>query len=169
MLSAMDNRKKIEVAWQVLKDDLMPNMIGWTYGVILFNDYAYWIVYPQQDTTALAITSPSATGRTAMGMGLRVAWQWVKTHAKEARFILLSDGMPTDMSKQEILDTAKVNNIPIDTVGIGQGNDYDPIFLQSLSSITGGIFSEASSVKLLSETILKLSPSQRPLLGEVKK
>ena len=105
-----------------------------------------------------------------MGEALKTAWLWTIENAKQARFILLTDGMPTDMTREEILNMAKEHpNIPIDTVGIGSGTfSYDPEFLKNLSRITGGMFSEAGSVKMLAETIKKLSPAERPLLGTVK-
>jgi len=50
-----------------------------------------------------------------------------------------------------------------------QGFDYDPEFLKSLSSITGGMFCETDTVKLLADTIKQLSPAERPLLGTITK
>lgn len=175
MHDPMENSTKIDVAWRILKDELMPNMANWTYGILKFQGWeeATWEVYPCQDTQALVVTStPYASGSTPMRQALEKAWVWVKGHAKQARFILLSDGCPTDSSTEEILRLAQENkSIPIDTIGIGAGSiygEYNKEFLTELSSITGGIFSEASSVKKLATTILELSPSQRPLLGTVK-
>ena len=84
---------------------------------------------------------------------------------------MLSDGEPTDSSKDEILRLAALQkSIPVDVVGIGTngGFGYDPIFLANLANITGGMFVEVHSVKMLGEAILKLSPVNRPLLGPVK-
>jgi len=165
------NQSKIEVAWQVFKEQLAPNMAGWAYGIIRFSDSAEWLVFPQKDTRALTIqTTPRAMGLTALGKGLQMAWQWTRGHAKKARFIVLSDGQPNDMSKENILGLAQGNkSIPIDTVGIGQGSfDYNPEFLRSLSRITGGMFSEPNNVTLLANTIKELSPAVRPLLGLVE-
>jgi len=169
MIECMETQCKIEVAWEIFKTQLMPNMAGWSYGILAFNDDIYWIVMPSTNTKALT-TVPSPVGCTFMGRALNFAWNWVRDNAKSARFILLTDGQANDMPKEQILNMAKENsNIPIDTVGIGEGTfDYDPIFLQALSSITGGIFSAASSVKLLADAIKKLSPQNRPLLGTVK-
>jgi len=170
MLDAMGNSPKIKVAWGVLRTELMPNIAGWTYGVILFHGFgeADWIVRPSQDTKALmVILNPVADGDTPMGKALTDAWNWVKSNARQARFILLSDGMPTDITETAILDLAEKNStIPIDTVGIGAGSySYNPAFLSELSRITGGMFVEAGSVKMLAETILSLAPANRPLLG----
>jgi len=171
MAMVMEDMSKMETAWTVLKNELMPNMQGWTYGVVMFESDAYWSILPCQDTTALVSRhAPHAAGSTSMGKALQVAWSWVKSNAKQARFAMLTDGQPTDMDKGSILQLAKQNNsIPIDTVGIGAGTyDYDPAFLAELSRITGGMFVETGSVKMLSDNILMLAPTNRPLLGPVK-
>jgi len=170
MMDIMDGDTKIRLAWRVFQQELMPNMAGWAYGVILFNSKVDWIIQPQVSTTALVSTlPPRAGGTTAMGGALQLAWYWVKTHAKEARFILLSDGLPTDLAKDHIIELASNNrNIPVDCVGIGKGqNSYDPVFLRNLSKTTGGVFTEVHSVKVLANTIHQLSPTNRPLLGTV--
>jgi len=171
MTESMGTKMKIDVAWHVLQTQLLPNMAGWTYGMIGFSDNAYWIMYPIGNTTALSMSSLKASGLTAMGQALTLAWTWTTMHAKEARFILLSDGKPNDITEQEILKRATQNNsIPIDTVGIGiPGNyDYNPEFLKQLSTITGGLFSEVDNAQHLMDIIKKLSPRERPLLGKVK-
>jgi hypothetical protein len=164
---------KINMAWKILRSELMPNLTGWNYGVLLFHgdQDCDWMIYPYNMKAGLTITAPMADGSTPMMEGLNTSWRWVKEHASNARFIMLSDGEPTDSSKDEILDMAKLNKtIPIDTVGIGTRSSYggyDPTFLRKLSEITGGMFVEAYSVKVLSDTILTLAPSNRPLLGPV--
>ena len=171
MSAQMDGQRKLDISWQVFKSELMPNMAGWTYGVVKFEDDAYWEVLPSQDIQALLSKgTPRLGGSTAMGKGLTIAWNWVKQNAKQARFIMLTDGLPTDIPKQDILELArKSSSIPIDTVGIGSGTfSYDPIFLAELSSVTGGLFVEVGTVKLLADTIKRLSPAERPLLGPVK-
>ena len=174
MCDNMETSTKIKVAWNILKNDLMPNMAGWNYGVLTFGGFQNitWEVYPCQDTHALVVlNTPQANGSTPMRQALEMAWDWVRRHAKQARFILLSDGVPTDSPTEEILRLAKENRtVPIDTVGIGSPNtySYDPVFLRTLSELTGGTFVEASSVKMLANTMLKLSPMNRPLLGTVK-
>ena len=171
MSSQMEGQRKLDVSWQVFKDELMPNMQGWTYGVVRFEDDAYWEVLPSQDIQALLSQgTPRLGGQTSMGKGLIIAWDWVEHNARQARFIMLTDGLPTDMTQLGILELARKNSsIPIDTVGIGTGtHSYDPVFLVALSSITGGLFVEAGTVKLLADTIKKLSPAERPLLGPVK-
>ena len=171
MMDSMGNDRKIDVAWKIFQTQLLPNMSGWSYGIIGFGDSAYWEMYPTGSTTALALKSPIASGLTAMGQALELAWSWVKGHAKEARFILLSDGEPNDMSKEQILERVSQNrSIPIDVVGIGSPNgfSYDPNFLRQISTITGGMFSEADNIRLLADTIKKLSPVERRLLGKVQ-
>ena len=170
MAMLMEDMSKMETAWTVLKNELMPNMQGWTYGIVIFENDAYWSILPCQDTTALISRHvPHPAGSTSMGKALQVAWSWVRSNARQARFAMLTDGQPTDMDKGSILQMAKQNSsIPIDTVGIGAGTyDYDPAFLQELSRITGGMFVEAGSVRMLANTILELAPTNRPLLGPV--
>ena len=172
MSEGMGNSSKISVAWKVFHDKLLPNMAGWSYGLIKFGDNAQWELHPTTNITALARVTPHTSGMTALGQALKIAWEWSKTYSKEARFIVLSDGRPNDMNPDDILNMVKeCRSIPIDTVGIGSGNSssYDPIFLRTLSEITGGIFSEASSVQMLSDTIKRLSPAERPLLGNPNK
>lgn len=172
MSSVMETSAKIDVAWKVFQNELMPNMADWSYGILSFDDYVNWLVIPCTNTNLTALTTvPATRGSTNMGEALNFAWCWARSNAKSARFILLTDGQANDMPKDQILSMAKENNsIPIDTVGIGEGtHDYDPVFLQNLSRITGGMFSAASSVKLLADTIKKLSPQERPLLGTVIK
>lgn len=162
---------KIEVAWKAFKTELMPRMNNWAYGVLLFDSRVDWAVLPSLNTNALVnMNTPSLGGSTSMHDALMQARQWTKTHAKQARFILLTDGMPNDATTQDIIDESGTD-IPIDTIGIGKGLDdysYDPDFLRELSRKTGGIFVEVSSTKMLTDTIEKLSPAKRPLLGTVK-
>lgn len=166
----METMSKIDISWRVFQEELIPSMMGWTYGVVMFGDDAWWDILPTNDTRALSMHQPHACGSTAMGKALQIAWAWVKSYANQARFILLTDGQANDMRKEDILGMAKMNSsIPIDTIGIGKGGyDYDPEFLKGLSTITGGVFAEVDSIKLLSESIKKLSPSERPLLGTVR-
>ncbi len=173
MFDSMDSGTKISVAWKVLQNELMPNMIGWAYGLLTFGGWNQvdWKIYPCTDANALTVVrEPSPDGGTPMRHALDVAWDWSKEHCKAARFILLSDGCPTDSTTTQILWLAENHkSIPIDTVGIGYKSfEYDPEFLRQLSAITGGIFTEVGTVKELANTILKLSPSNRPLLGTVK-
>lgn len=169
MADIMDMSRKIEVAWQVFHVQLMPHMANWSYGILGFSNTAYWIAYPSP-SNQLPAQVPCIGGGTSMGEALIFTWAWIKSNANQCRIILLSDGWPTDMSNDEILDMARENaNIPIDTVGVGAGsNSYDPMFLRQLSKITGGVFSQASSVAQLVDTVKKLSPEARPLLGKVK-
>ena len=174
MADRIESMRKIDVAWKTFQEELMPNMSGWTYGVILFQGWdVRWEVMPTTNTKALSniVSAPIPRGSTPMGKALQFAWSWARSNAKQARFILLTDGQGNDMPKEAILEMARANlSIPIDTVGIGSGLfDYDPEFLKTLSSITGGMFVEVNTVKLLSDTIKKLSPSERPLLGTVEK
>jgi Mg-chelatase subunit ChlD len=171
MGSNMGSQRKIDVLWDVLHSQLLPNMSGWTFGIIKFGDSSYWEIFPTNRTNAVALRSPNLSGMTSMGSALKMSWEWIRSSANEARIILLSDGEPNDMPKDVILNCAReVRNIPIDTVGIGSAtSSYDPTFLRELSRITGGTFSEAGSSIYLAETIKKLSPANRPLLGTVKK
>ncbi len=171
MSGSMESGTKMTIAWNILKNELMPNMIGWSYGLLIFGgwDNVDWKIYPCSDTNALTVVNePLPDGGTPMLHALETAWSWSQQHCKAARFILMSDGCP-DSSTNGILYIANEHkNIPIDTIGIGyQSFEYDPIFLRQLSSITGGMFSEAGTVKQLANTILSLSPKNRLLLGTI--
>jgi len=170
MASPMETQTKIQTAWRLLKDQLAPNLSGWTYGILKFGKDVEWVVMPCSDIRALTLSqTPTTFGGTSMGNALVFSWSWVKSNAKQTRFIMLTDGQANDMPKPSILELAKQNNsIIIDTVGIGQGTwDYDPIFLRQLSNITGGIFCETNTVEMLANTIKSLSPAQRPMIGPV--
>jgi len=175
MASNMGDVSKIQVAYDVLDHELLPNMAGWDYGILIFHgwDDTHWLSYPGLKNTSGLALRPKADGGTPMLKGLITAWNYARQGLKEARFILLSDGEPTDGTKAEILQHAREHaTIPIDTIGIGTDTEYsggyDPIFLRELSRITGGVFTEVGSVKALSDTILKLSPMKRPVLGPVR-
>lgn len=169
MCERMGPLSKIKVAWEVFNEQLRPNLTDWTYGVIIFNNGAYWLIMPTTNTTALMETnSPKATGMTSMGKSLQMAWQWAGSYAKSARFILISDGEPSDLPKEQIIENATLrSSIPIDTIGVGSdfSQNYDPEFLRTLSRITGGVYTSADNAQTLSSTIKMLSPAQRPLLG----
>jgi len=172
MSETMGPNSKMEVAWRVFKQELMPNMSGWVYGIMTFReDGADWTVYPTVQTSALVkLQDPMPRGSTPMAAALNKAWMWLRQFAISARIILLTDGCPTDMGEDAILSLAREHNtVPIDTVGIGSGGyGYNPEFLKRLSEITGGMFSEASLAKMLATIILELSPVKRPMLGEPK-
>ena len=169
MSDRMDMTTKIDIAWRVFHNQLMPNMAGWAYGILGFSDIERWLASPSR-STQLSNQVPYANGSTSMGRALEFAWRWIKDNVSQCRIVLLSDGMPTDMSTETILNLARDNaSIPIDTVGIGSGDwGYDPEFLRMLSEITGGVFSQAGSVAQLVDTVMRLSPEARPLLGTVK-
>jgi len=172
-------QSKLDLAWKIFGDELAPNLMGWTYGLIVFQGaWGYnetnWVIMPTVNSTALTTTQkPTALGMTPMFTGLDMAWNWVRSHAKQARFVLLSDGCANDRQPFEILSDVKFNHtdIPIDTVGIGTDTgyaSYDRDFLMKLSELTGGKFYEVKNAKMLATSIHELSPKERPLLGIVK-
>lgn len=170
MSDNIGNSSKIDTAWKVFQTQLEPNLNSWTYGILIFGDTADWFIFPTESVIALAKSNrPSLRGATSLGLGLQTAWKFIRENAISSRIILITDGEPTDMSKSAIIEMAKNNSsIPIDTVAIGQGSNYDPVFLRQLSEVTRGIFCEASTAGKLASIITKLSPAQRPLLGTVK-
>lgn len=170
MGETMRDNSKLDTAWKIFQHDLEPNLSNWTYGVLTFGNHAEWLIFPTPSDTALSKNiEPSLYGSTSLGQALIMTWDYISNNAVSSRIILLTDGEPTDMTKPNILEMTKGNSsIPIDTVAIGQGENYDPVFLRELSRITGGIFSEAGSAEVLKDVIVKLSPVQRPLLGAVK-
>jgi hypothetical protein len=169
---------KIEALWHAVKNNLAPKMSGWTYGMIGFGIMdrnsvkdCKWIINPTIDPTRVSnVKELQAMGSTPMLAGLELAWGWVKDHASKARFILISDGVPTDCSRDQMFSNCSNHkNIPIDTIGIGKlGNSYDEQLLKKISEITGGIFSRVNSINTLTNTLEMLSPEKRLLLGTVK-
>ena len=158
--------RKIDLAWHCLQKELSPNMSGWTYGIIKFGNNTDWEIRPTNDISILMqMKKPEAHGTTSMLMALKEAWFWVGSYANQARFILISDGCPTDAFPEVILSEAgNYHSIPIDTISVGS-DTFDEKFLTGLSEITGGIFCRAHSVELLALNIYQLSPNQRPLFG----
>jgi len=170
MAARFETSTRIDTATSVLRSQLIPNMLNWKYGIIKFGGEPKWYVnIKDAKNNSSLLVGAVAHGSTYLMSGLRMAWNWIKNQDKGVRIILISDGEPTDASKEMILELSKINSsIPIDTVGIGDNKmlyGYDPVFLRELSRITGGIFCEAHSIKQLSNVIFKLSPAERPLLG----
>ena len=172
MSGRFETSTKIMTANNVVNTQLLPNILNWKFGIIKFGSIATWYIAPENPKKGLMINT-TAIGGTSMMAGLRMSWDWILRQDKGCRIILISDGEPTDASKQVILEAAIMNrNVPIDTVGVGENrlySGYDPAFLRELSRITGGVFCEAHTVKMLSQTIFKLSPKERPLLGVERK
>ena len=174
MADVLGQQTKIVVAWTILQQELLPRLTGWKFGILRFSGErtTEWLIPPGQSPKALAlITAPTPTGNTPIQHALQKAWAWALANTKQARFILLSDGVPTDESPEQIILGAVAHGtIPSDTVGLGttQCHGYDEKFLRQLSAVTGGLFCAANSVRTLTDIIIKLSPAQRPLLGPVK-
>jgi len=102
---------------------------------------------------------------------LRMAWEWLRRRAEGGRIILLTDGLPNRGGYQEeILDEAPKHGVPVDCIGFRSPDfaGYDKDFLIKLSSLTGGIFTEAEKAEKLLADVFKLSPAERPLLGRPK-
>ncbi len=158
---------RAEMLCKTLKDVLAPKMNGWTYGLIDFGlGVPSWSINPTTDINKISKVVPACMGSTPILGALRLAWGYSKE--SPCRIVLLSDGVPTDASPNEILEeTSKHANIPIDTIGLGSRThpDYDPEFLKVLSEITGGRFYEAGTVSELAFAVEKLSPAERPLIG----
>lgn len=178
MAERLGSDSKIEVAYRLFHDKLAPNLAGWAYGIIVIKGdrESYWVVAPTKSAAALAVASPEPSGYTPLAQGLEMSWGWIREHARRARFVVISDGLPNDLHPSDILSLAKKNaSIPIDTVGIGDSRQtngifttYNPDFLRELSRITGGKFYEVQTAGDLGQAIFELTPKERPLLGDVK-
>jgi hypothetical protein len=170
---------KIDALWNSVQKNLAPKLSGLSYGIIGFGiigqsrqDSVAWVISPTNDPKRiLEHKKPVALGSTPMLMGLKMAWNYATDHVNKSRFILISDGIPTDAGTCEILGNCERNNkIPIDTIGIGElgSYGYDEHFLREISRLTGGIFSPVNSIYDISDTITMLAPSNRLLLGTIK-
>ena len=166
---------KISALKKALIENLAPKLSGWTYAVIGFGlGFGYqWIVHPTTDPARIQdIDRYGSMGGTPMYGTLTEAWNWSKYNTSKARFILISDGCPTDCDRDMLLGQCQINNsIPIDTIGVGDmnGYGYDEVLLREISRITGGIFSKVDSVDKLANTLIALSPEKRMLLGTTGK
>ena len=176
MDQSMGTTSKINALKRALTNDISPKLSGWTYGVIGFGtspaDTADWIVRPTKDPKSIvAVNNYGTVGCTPMLHGLEMAWNWATHNASKARFILISDGQPTDCGSEDLLNRCRSSgNIPIDTIGVGSvnGYGYDENLLRSISKITGGMFSRVDSVSNFASTLIALSPEKRLLLGTIK-
>lgn len=165
-----NGKSRIDVLWDIVKNELPQRMQGYTFGVIAFGldtmNSVNFVIYPTNDARTLAsATRIEALGSTPMLGGLNMAWDWISNHAKQARIILISDGQPTDANESTILSNCmRMCNIPIDTIALStEGEDI----LRKISNATNGIFSRPGNINVLTDTIIKLSPEKRLLLGTI--
>lgn len=161
---------KMEIAWEALTKELAPNLMNYNYSILLFcsNDIKWLFSLSNNPYLLMNAKVPEAHDNTPMHAALNAAWTHIESKSEQARIILITDGCPTDSEPVEILrDVQKHSNIPIDCVGIGQPDysNYDPGFLQLVSSTTNGMFVEAHDAKKLLRVIKELSPAERPMLG----
>lgn len=113
------------------------------------------------------IQNLTAHSSTYMLAALQEAWSQNPTH-----IVLLTDGEPTDGTKQEILaQVGEHPKPPIDTIGIGHrnGRDYSPDFLKEISRLTGGRFMDVGEPIQLTQTLKYLLDYKPTSLQEAKK
>lgn len=166
---------KINTAWRAFVDELAPRVGSWSVGILRFpgegigfsNVAPYdWIMSPNKTTQISTLHRPDPSGGTPMYAVVEKGLDWIKSRAKKARMILITDGHSTDKSPGEIIELARPVGIPIDCVGIG--SDCDEIFLQQLSEATNGIFTMVYDVAQISKVLQALSPIERPMLAAPK-
>lgn len=173
------NVTKIQALKDALTGNLVSKLAGWTYGIIGFGvmsssdpfSQVKWIVYPTTNIEKIKLINKyEAIGSTPILGGLREAWKWSTDYANKARFVLVSDGQPTDASNSTILSECQMHRtLPIDTIGVGNNQSgYDEAFLKEVSRITGGIFSRVNSIGSLTNSLIELSPEKRLMLGTTK-
>lgn len=116
--------------------------------VFAFSDDTYEL--QESDFPSLGVM-----GGTYMLNALRETWQCNPRH-----IILITDGLPTDASEDEILNVANIyKDIPIDTIGISDygRRGFNARFLEELSTLTGGKFNDCSKpfeLTFIIETLL---------------
>jgi len=117
----------------------------WKPGIqgIAFNHELFELV--EQDIQFLG-----ASGTTAMLEALQEAWSRNPSH-----MILLTDGQPSNGTKEILQEVSHHTDIPIDTVGIGEygGFGYDADFLREVARMTGGRFTDVGEPMKLTETL----------------
>ncbi len=143
-----DTVKKLQEKVEKVKLHLIASLNGLPQGsqfnVILFSDGVQKLspvmVPVNPGTTGLVsafVARLEAGGSTSLGSAINAG-----LHTGGDQVIVLTDGVPTDTSPQEILEmVARENNehtIRVSTVGVGHDQDFS--FLRDLAQQNGGVF-----------------------------
>lgn len=108
-----------------------------------------------------------ARSSTYMSTALHEGWSQEPAH-----IVLLTDGDPTDATREEILADVRLHpKPPIDTIGISEHNmqGYSKEFLQEISRLTGGRFMGVGDPIQLTQTLKHLLDYKPTSLEEGKK
>jgi len=183
MQEVLDSKSsKIDIACDAMRHQIVPNLDNIPFSLIIFpfntesgidfrrKQKAGFLFQNMNSRTEInKIPNPKASGNTPLLSALRLSVQFIGS--KKGRIILITDGMPNDAPINEILNfVGMLDSIIIDCVGIGSAKtlDYNPLFLQTLAEITGGIFVEAHNYEILTKTLKMLSPVERLKLSDGK-
>lgn len=116
--------------------------------------------------SACASEGLQATGGTPLEQKLLEA---LKDQPRASRIVAFSDGQPDSKSQtQDIINRARENNIPIDTVFLSSGSDYYGAsaaeYMKHLAEATGGIFLHFKKGSSFRESFKYLAPPKRLML-----
>jgi hypothetical protein len=143
-----DNVKKLQQKVEKVKLHLIASLNGLPPGsqfnVILFSDGVQKLspvmVPVNPGTVGLVsafVSKLNASGSTSLGSAIVVG-----LHAGGSQVIVLTDGIPTDTSPQQILQMVARENyshaLTVSTVGVGHDQDFS--FLRDLAQQNGGAF-----------------------------
>jgi Ca-activated chloride channel family protein len=133
-------------------------------GISIFGTFGFLASPITYDLATLKImlhnTSANIAGQnTAIGEGLKVAIDAFEySQAKNKVIILLTDGYHNSgsISPKDAVALAKLKNIKIYAIGIGDNDGYDNNLLQTISSQTNGQVFSAQDSKALGKVFSKL-------------
>ena len=155
-----DNRMKTKYETNIaLASDFIKKRLDDNMGVVIFGTFAYTASPLTYDLSSLnyllKMTNVGIAGEsTAIGDALMQALRTLSFgNAKNKAIILLTDGYHNagKTSPKMATKKAKVLNVKIYTIGIGNSSNYDGALLSTISKETGGKSYGASSAEGLKE------------------
>lgn len=156
--------RKIDIATQAIKSYVEPFLLGANLGIVYFGgEQAEWLFRPVMKLPG--DLPQKASGSTPLFGALQLAWGAL--HKVPRRIILITDGVPTDATQEEIISEARSRSVEIMAIGI-PGAEYDSGFLKQLAEATGGQFAEAGDPLSLSKALKAATPTERAMLGSGK-
>ena len=156
---------KIEVL-KTAMNEVIKHKGDTTISLIRFSDNFEEMCPPTSDGKYInkLISNLYADGGTGMGEALRYAMRMAREFGGyRKRILLVSDGEPTDMYEEQILDMVRKESrgVIIDTIAIAFGRGED--FMRQLSEITGGVFVNLYTKEKVVEVVKLMAPENRML------
>ncbi len=144
-------------AVQELAKAFVLKRINDNVGVVLFGDFAFIaspVTYEKEMVAQMIdyLGYGMAGQNTAIGEGIVMALRALEhSKAKSKLIVLLSDGEHNSgrIAPKEAVAMALERHIKIDTIGIGDANNYDKAMLEHIATQSGGTFFEAPDKEAL--------------------